>query len=75
MVANGLAGPCPDVVGIANSVGALWLVGGGAWLVCVVVCSGCLGGYLFYWLVSRQMLKGAVLIFSVLHLSVLQYRS
>ena len=36
-----LAGPCTRIVGVANSVGALWSVGGGAWVVCVVVCCGC----------------------------------
>ena len=37
MVDHGLAGPCTDSVGVANSVGALWSLGGGAWLICGVV--------------------------------------
>ena len=36
-----LAGHCTDEVGFADSVGALWSVGDGAWLVCVAVCCGC----------------------------------
>ena len=39
-----LAGPCTDDVGVAFFVGALWQLGGGAWVVCVVVCCGCLAG-------------------------------
>ena len=39
MVVNGLARPCPNVVGAANSVTALWSMGCGALLVCVVVNS------------------------------------
>ena len=31
MVDDGLAGPCPYDVGIANSMGALWLMG--AWVI------------------------------------------
>ena len=34
---DGLAGPCTGNVGVANSVGALGLLGGGAWLVGVFV--------------------------------------
>ena len=36
------AGLCTGNVGIANSVGAQWQLGGGAWVICVVVCCGCL---------------------------------
>ena len=44
-----LAGPCTDDVGIANSIGALWVLGGGAWVICVVDCCGWLSrGNLFY---------------------------
>ena len=32
-----LAGPCTDNVGVANSVAALWLLGGGAWVVCILL--------------------------------------
>ena len=49
MVDEGLAAPCTNDVGVAGSIGALWSVGGGAWVVCVAVCCGCLvGGNLFY---------------------------
>ena len=41
MESDGLAGTCTDDVGVARSVGALWLLGGGAWLIGVIVCSGC----------------------------------
>ena len=44
-----LAGPCTGDVGVTNSVGALWQLGGGAWLVCVAICCGYfVGGNLFY---------------------------
>ena len=32
MVDDLLAGPRSDVVGVTNSIGALWSVGGGAWV-------------------------------------------
>ena len=32
-----LAGPCTSDVGVANSVGALWSVGGGALVFCISV--------------------------------------
>ena len=40
-----LAGPCTDNLGVALFVGALWQLGGGAWLVCVAVCSPGKTGY------------------------------
>ena len=44
-----LVGPFTGEVGVANSVGALWQLGGGASVVCVSVCCGCLaGGNPFY---------------------------
>ena len=39
-----LARPCIDDVGVADSVGARWSLGGGAWVICVVDCCGCLSG-------------------------------
>ena len=43
-----LAGPSNDNVGVVDSVGALWSIGGGAWLVFVVFCCGYfVGGNLF----------------------------
>ena len=43
-----LAGPSNDNVGVADSVGALWSIDGGAWLVFVVFCCGYfVGGNLF----------------------------
>ena len=65
-----LAGPCTDDVGFANSVGALWLLGGGAWgsvlLIVVVVCLGvtCFGwGWFcaFYFFSSATVCKAKVL--------------
>ena len=32
MVDNRLAGACTNIVGVPNSVGALWSIGGGVWL-------------------------------------------
>ena len=47
MVNDRLTGHCTAKVGVANSVGALWLIGG-EWLAGVVVCCGCfVGGNLF----------------------------
>ena len=38
------SGACTNVVGVVNSVGALWLLSGGALLVCVALCFTCLLG-------------------------------
>ena len=53
-----LAGPCTDDVGVANSVGALWLLGGGAWVICVVDCCGCLSSGNILPLTYPTYLKG-----------------
>ena len=37
MVDDRLAGPCTSNLDVANSVGALWSIGGGAWLVSVEI--------------------------------------
>ena len=39
-----LAGPCTSDVGVANSIGALWSLGGCAWVFCVAVCCCLVGG-------------------------------
>ena len=36
---DGLAGPCTGNVGVANSVGALWQLGGGALALFFVFCT------------------------------------
>ena len=56
MVDNGLAGPCTDDMGIAYFISARWSIGGGAWLVCVALCCGCLKvlGLTFYYLLKNM---------------------
>ena len=44
MVDDLIAEPYTDEVGVANFVGALWELGGGAWVICVAVCCGCFVG-------------------------------
>ena len=44
MVDDLIAEPYTDEVGVANFVGALWELGGGAWVFCVAVCCGCFVG-------------------------------
>ena len=48
MLHDRLAGPGTDDVGVANSVGALRSIGGGAWLVGVVVMRACNGWVKFF---------------------------
>ena len=45
-----LAGLCTDEVGVANFVGALWQLGGDAWVVCVAVCD-----FIIHSLVPRHL--------------------
>ena len=56
MVDDGLAGLYTDDMGVAYFVGALRSIGGGAWLVCVAVCCGCLKvpGLTFYCLLKNM---------------------
>ena len=45
-------------MGAVNFIGALWHLGGGAWLVCVAVCCGCLAKTFFSTKRSKTAKKG-----------------